>query len=89
MHVVCRAWLLGLLVAGVGCGKTDPVPAPEDSPLTVEQWKVLPVQLKYEVETFERLKQGNPKLQEPKEWEKFTREVLLPAKKKDLPGGAR
>jgi hypothetical protein len=81
-------FLVGLLI-GIGCGKTDPVAAPEVSPLTVEQWKELPVQLKYEVDTFERLKAGNPKLQEPKEWEKFNRQVLLPAKKKDIPSGAR
>lgn len=88
MRRVTRVLLVGLLAA-VGCGKTDPAPPAAETPLTVEQWKALPVQLKYEVETFERLKQGSPKLQEPREWDKFTRDVLLPAKKKDFPGGTK
>jgi hypothetical protein len=79
---------LALLIAA-GCGKTDPVPAPEDSPLTVEQWKALPAEQKYEAATFERLKAGDPKLRDERAWEKFTRDVLLPAKKRDFLGGAK
>jgi len=54
-------------------------------PLTVEEWKGLPAQSKYEVETLERLKLGDPKLQDQRAWDKFTREVLLPARKKERP----
>jgi hypothetical protein len=78
--------MLVLASAVVGCG-SPPAPTPEEAPLTVEQWKAMPVSEKYEVETFERLKAGSPKLQSQKEWDKFTREVILPAKKKDLAGG--
>jgi hypothetical protein len=73
-----------LVAAVAGCGST-PATAPGKTPLTVEQWKTLPVQAKYEVETLERLKLGDPKLQDQRAWDKFTREVLLPAKKKDRP----
>ncbi|MEO2088405.1 MAG: hypothetical protein ABGY75_02775 [Gemmataceae bacterium] len=82
-----RLVALGVMVAVVGCGRPDVVPTPEESPLTVEQWKTLPADQKYEVATFERLKAGDPKLQEPKAWEKFNRDVLLPARKKDFPNG--
>jgi hypothetical protein len=70
-----------LLAVISGCGPTATMSNPTEMPLTVEAWKELPMQVKFEVETFERLKLGNPKLQDPKAWEKFTREVILPAKK--------
>lgn len=80
--------LLGWLAVVVGCGSPSQVKAPEEIPLTVEEWKTLPPDQKYQIETFERLKAGNPKLQNQKEWDKFTREVILPAKKKDFPTGS-
>ncbi len=66
----------------VGCGGTR-LPSPETEPLTLEKWTVLPATTKYEVETLERLKEGTPKLQDDREWAKFTRAVLIPAKKKE------
>lgn len=77
-------FVLGAALAAApgGCGST-PATAPGETPLTVEQWKALPAQTKYEVDTMERLKLGDPKLQDQRTWDKFTREVLLPAKKKD------
>jgi hypothetical protein len=80
-------FLLLVLMTVIGCGKTDPVPSAEEKPLTLEQWKTLPVQEKYEVDTFERLKQGEPKFREQREWDKFARDTLMPAKKRDFPGG--
>jgi hypothetical protein len=77
--------LLAVLMAAAGCGKSDPAPTAEEAPLTVEQWKELPVAEKYEPATFERLKAGDPKLADDRGWAKFTRETLLPAKKKDQP----
>lgn len=82
---------LGLALAGLltllaaGCG-SPAAPAPGSAPLTVEQWKALPPPGKYDVDTLERLKDGDPKLREPQAWAKFSREVLLPAKKKDRAG---
>jgi hypothetical protein len=71
---------LGLLS---GCGSSPAPTASPEQPLTIEEWKKLPVAQKYDVTTFERLKSGNPKLQDEREWNKFSREVMTPAKKND------
>ena len=77
-----RSLTLAAGLALVGCGRPEQA-APAETPLTVEQWKALPAPSKYEIDTLERLKQGAPQLQEPRGWDKFTRDVLMPAKKKD------
>lgn len=82
-----RRWCLIFLVfIVVGCGSQQSTAPPEEVPLTVEEWKTLPTQVKFEIETFERLRRGNPKLQEQRDWDKFTREVILPSKRKEMPG---
>jgi hypothetical protein len=83
------AGLLVWLVLGgfAGCGPSSSPPSPEEASLSVEQWKAMPPDQKYQIETFERLKAGNPKFRNQNEWDKFTREVILPAKKKDFPNG--
>lgn len=79
---------LSVVVGLTGCGGSQaPVASLHESPLTVDQWKAMPPETKYEVETFERLKLGNPKLQDQREWDKFARTVVFPAKKKDFPSG--
>ena len=75
--------MLILTLACAACSPREPGPTPDATPLTIEAWKALPQPAKYEIDTFERLKQGNPKLQEPRAWEKFHRDVILPAKKRD------
>jgi hypothetical protein len=70
----------------VGCGGQQPTPPPEEIPLTVEEWKKLPTQAKFEIETFERLKRGDPKLMDQRTWDKLYREVILPSKRKEMPG---
>jgi hypothetical protein len=84
-----RIALAGLLAAAAGCARPAAAPAPDDGPLTVGQWKALPADRKYQAATFERLKDGDSKLRDEREWAKFTRDVLLPAKAKDRPGGAK
>lgn len=84
MRVLVVPLFLAVAAGLAGCG-SPPASAPEERPLTLEQWKALPPETKYEIDTLERLKQGNPKLQDQREWEKFTRDVLLPARKKELP----
>jgi hypothetical protein len=76
--------LLGSILV-IGCGAKHPPPAPT-APLTIEEWKELPVDTKYEIGTLERLKEGTPKLQDDREWHQFARTVLVPAKKRELPG---
>lgn len=83
-RAVMTLCLLSAAVALTGCG-SSPATSPGETPLTVEEWKALPAQTKYEVETLERLKLGDPKLQDQRAWDKFTREVLLPAKQKERP----
>ncbi len=80
------AFLLLLMVVG-GCGRR--LPPPPSEPLTVEEWKEMPVETKYEIPTLERLKAGEPKLQDDREWARFASKVLVPARKKDLSGGAQ
>lgn len=77
-------------IALVGCGE-KPVEADAalTAPLSVEQWKGLPVETKYEVSTLERVKDGDPKFQQQREWDKFLRTVVNPARKKEAPNGMR
>jgi ABC-type glycerol-3-phosphate transport system substrate-binding protein len=64
-----------------GCGQAVP-DGPE--PVTVDQWKALPLGQKYTSEAFERLKEGNPDLQTPEGWEAFSRTTLMPARRRDF-----
>lgn len=72
-----------------GCGSADPVPTGPPPPLTVEAWKILPVEEKYDPGTFERLKDGDPKLHSPQAWNRFMAEVVVPERKKDIPSQPR
>ena len=73
----------------VGCGvKSDKHKAPQ-TPLTVAEWKLLPVEQKYDPDTIERLKQGDPTLETPEGWEAFNRTTLLQSRKKDFPNGPK
>ncbi len=79
--------LLGGVLLILGCGgeaveNTDGPPPP----LTVEAWKELPIEEKYDASTFERLKDADPKLQSDREWDKFMRNVVIPERKVDIPG---
>jgi hypothetical protein len=85
MKLVKTVLLLALVLPLAGCsGKSTDAP-PAAAPLTVDEWHKLPPEEKYEIETFERLKLGNPKLQNQRAWDQFTRSVILPSRKRDLP----
>ncbi|WP_166831673.1 hypothetical protein [Thalassoroseus pseudoceratinae] len=82
--------LASILLSGValivGCGgeaveQTDGPPPP----LTIEAWKELPIQEKYDGATFERLKDADPKLKSERAWHKFMREVVIPERNIDIP----
>ena len=79
--------LLVVALGLAGCGGTKPPPPPEQQPLTVNDWKALPPDQKYTVETFERLKAGDQKLYDPAHWDAFQKTVVIPARKKDFPNG--
>ena len=55
------------------------------TPITVEAWKELDVNEKYEFETLERLKLRYPKLNRERNWDKFMRVVVVPERRKDIP----
>lgn len=76
-----------LLVLLAGCAAKGTEASSSSEPLTLAAWKVLPPETKYEIDTYERLKQGEPKLQDQREWDKFARTVVLPAKKREFPKG--
>lgn len=77
-----------ILCAAVGCGnniepRQTPLVLP---PLTIEAWKTLPVEEKYDEGTFDRLREADEKLRSDRGWEKFMTEVVIPERKKDIPG---
>lgn len=85
MKAINAGGLLALCVGLAGCGGSPPPAAsdPSEVPLMQSEWQALPPDKKYEIETLERLKLGDPKLQDQRAWDKFTKTVILPAKKKD------
>ncbi len=88
MKAVRILWL-ALVLAGVGCGTSETKPDPNAAnkgPLTVEKWKELPVAVKYDAGSFERLKQGNKELKTRTGWDKFMKDTVIPERKKDIPG---
>jgi hypothetical protein len=77
---------LALGLAGCG-GSGSQGPSAQQAPLTVNDWKALPVDQKYSSETLERLKTGDPGLQTAEGWETFQKNVVGPARRKDFPNG--
>ena len=76
--------LLGLLLVCGLAGCSQPVDD-EPQPITIAQWKKLPLKDKYTPETLERLKIGTPALQTPEGWESFSRTVVASTRQKDFP----
>lgn len=84
---------VGLLVvlagATVGCERVEPLPPALPTPLpplTVEEWKGLPIEEKYDDATFERLRDADKKLRTDRGWQKFMVDVVIPERKIDIPG---
>jgi hypothetical protein len=88
MKAVYGILLLVLTAGVVGCGG-QPQSAEPPAPLSVADWKTMPVDQKYQPETLERLKQGDPKLDTPEGWDAFSRSTLAENRKKDFPKGKR
>jgi hypothetical protein len=81
-----RTCLMVLTLALAGCGGGGAAATGADVPLTVADWKALPVESKYSAETLERLKKGDPNLATADGWETFQKTVIAPSRKKDFPG---
>ena len=86
--------LVGLLAIanGMGCGSStsnsvQPIQDSAELPLlTLEQWKSLPVEEKYDLATLDRLRQADKSLRPDRAWQKFMKEIVLPERMKDIPG---
>ena len=77
--------IASVLLAGCGADKPTGIDPAATAPLTLEQWQALPAEAKYQVPNLERLKDGDPKFRDDREWDKFMRTVVNPGKKKALP----
>jgi hypothetical protein len=86
MNQVLALFILAGVLAAAGCG-AKPVGPP--APMSIAEWKTLPVDQKYTAEALERLKQGEPNLQTAEGWEAFSRTTLAEARKKDFPRNRR
>jgi hypothetical protein len=79
-----------LLIAVVlGCGRGEPHPPQPPAvlpPLTVAEWKSLPLEEKYDDATFERLREADKSLRSDRAWQKFMKDVVVPERKMDIPG---
>lgn len=77
--------LLTLAFALSGCGskKDQEVKTKLDrSPLTVEQWKAISPEEKFDAAILERLRAGNSELADDDAWSDFEKEVLAPELRK-------
>ncbi|MCE9534441.1 MAG: hypothetical protein K8T89_25460 [Planctomycetes bacterium] len=87
MKVLKILSLLTLLFAIEGCRKKSPASLsakPEDTPISLAEWRTMPSPQKYEPEVLERLKIGEPKMQNQKEWDVFYHAEFEPGRKRDL-----
>jgi hypothetical protein len=82
----CFALLLVFLCVGCSGGSSPPTLPSPLPPLTVEEWKSLPVEEKYDEGTFDRLREQDPKLKGDREWARFMKEVVVPERKIDIRG---
>lgn len=84
MTLAWRTWLtwLPLALMALGCAGSGSTPAPT-TPLSIDEWKSMVGPQKYEVDTFERLREGNPTLRDPVAWDRFFRTVVVPQKRRD------
>lgn len=64
-------------IAAAAHSKETPA-APMTGPLSIEDWKQMEGEIKYDPTTFERLKKGDRSLRTRQGWDKFVQEVLKP-----------
>lgn len=81
-------WLLCMVLIGIlACSPKNEASdlPPEGATLTVEQWKALPVSVKFDGETMERLRESDDKLKSGRAWKQFMETVVQPEAKKSKP----
>jgi hypothetical protein len=77
-----------LLAMFAGCSGqvTPPPPVPTTTALTLDEWKTLPLDVKYDGATFDRLRMTDQRLQDERAWMSFMATHIIPERKKDIPG---
>jgi len=80
------AALVFATVTGCGDKVTPPAPAPAATTLSLEDWRKLPVELKYDGDTLDRLRMNDPRLQNERAWQAYMMQNIIPERKKDIPG---
>ena len=83
-----RYLTIPLLLALAGCAGESPMPSlpPAPTALTLDEWKTLEIQEKYDEATFERLRMQDPKLKNDRHWRAYFKQHILPERDKDIPG---
>ncbi len=77
--------LSGCLVA-TGCSRTPESPAvSQNGPLSIEEWRHLNPNLKFDIEVVNRLKQGHPELNTRKGWNDFLKTEMNTAISQSAP----
>lgn len=87
MKLAAAVLACGFLILVAGCGgQPAPSPMPDaPTPLSVAQWRDLPVNEKYDEATFQRLRLHDPNLNDERTWQQFMMETVIPERTKDLP----
>jgi len=80
------SWAVMCTVAmTAGCSSEQPAPTLPEGPLTIAEWKELPIEIKFEEEGLKRLREGTPELQDDAAFQKFQETTLKEELKKDAP----
>lgn len=70
-----------------GCDQVESVPAnpPAPTPLSLDEWRKLPMAEKYDEAFLERVRMSKPELKSDRAWKAFMDKEILPERKKDIP----
>lgn len=80
--------LLSMALGLTGCGGPSFKPTlnpPPPTPLSLDDWKSLPLSEKYDGVTFDRLRMNDPQLRSDAAWDDFMKRVIIPERNRDIP----
>lgn len=75
-----------VLIGVMACSQKSETTLSQGEPevMTLEVWKSLPAQIKYDGATLEKLRQHDKKLRSNRAWQKYFRENVQPEMKKQV-----
>ncbi len=76
--------LVVVMMGLVGCSR-NASDEKISTPLTVDDWRIMPAEDKFTHQAMERLKLGDTKFQDDAEWDRFAQSVFFPAQRKEMP----